>query len=128
MISNNNPGNIRADGTAWKGQTGIGGGFVTFKDMAYGVLAFVINAVNSLKQKGTLGAYISGYAPPTENNTGSYIDFVSRATGINSASVYPISRDSLRTLAIAQFKIENGSDFDKINPNDIETGLTLAGY
>src|ERR1700729_2714164 len=82
-IRNNNPGNIKYDGTQWQGLTGQDGtadspGFNIFKDMGWGTRAIATSLVNMInKGEDTITALISAWAPSTENNTTAYIDSVS---------------------------------------------------
>ena len=84
-IRNNNPGNIRNDpANLWHGQTGIDGkGFCTFYSMASGVRALLMILHNKYYRDGlvTIEQIVSSYAPPTENNTPSYITAVATGMG-----------------------------------------------
>lgn len=82
---NNNPGNLR-----YVGQTGaIGqdsGGFAIFPDLSTGQAA--LNAqINLDANRGlTLSQFIAKYAPPNENNTSNYLNFVSSQTGVDPST------------------------------------------
>lgn len=74
----NNPLNIRYNPlNRWRGQVGEYKGFCVFENEAYGIRAafrilttYIANGIN------TIESIVSRWAPPTENNTQRYIDFV----------------------------------------------------
>jgi len=86
---NNNPGNLRFIGQpgAVKGE----GGFAKFATQQEGFLAMAnqlksygagTSAAAGYKKLQTLEEIISTWAPPNENNTEAYINFISKKTGI----------------------------------------------
>jgi hypothetical protein len=130
-LQNNNPGNIRyVQAIPWQGQVGQNQGYAQFADLQHGIRAFIINASNLIKQYGTLQAYITAYAPPTENPTSSYLDYVSQATGIQPTDQVSLDHDTLKALAKAQFEMENGQAAadQYISDADLEAGLSLTPY
>ncbi len=84
-LKNKNPGNIRFNPkTDWKGQEGQDNrGFVIFDTDINGIRADVINIHTHWSRDGqnTIRKLIQSYAPPTENNTANYIDFVVTKVG-----------------------------------------------
>lgn len=76
MIARNNPFNIRS-GSAWRGRCGDRKGFVEFSTLEYGVRAWLI-LMRNYRVRGfrTIRQIISRFAPPTENDTERYIEFV----------------------------------------------------
>lgn len=81
-IRNNNPGNIRINyANNWKGMCDVQSdiSFVQFTEMKYGLRALMKLLINYQK-KGycTVIDIISHYAPSSENDTNSYINFVSK--------------------------------------------------
>lgn len=81
----NNPLNIRySSANNWKGQTGQQSGFCVFDTPENGIRAAMVN-LKSYRKQGvvTIGDIISRWAPPTENNTQNYIDFVCKKLGAN---------------------------------------------
>lgn len=81
----NNPLNIRySTANNWKGQTGQQSGFCVFDTPENGIRAAMVN-LKSYRKQGvvTIGDIISRWAPPTENNTQNYIDFVCKKLGAN---------------------------------------------
>lgn len=81
MIGKNNPLNIRYNHlNKWKGQIGQTRGFVDFSDLFYGVRAalYLVKISYARKGKVTISEIISTFAPPSENDTLTYIEFVCR--------------------------------------------------
>lgn len=78
-LRNNNPLNIRWDGrTQWQGQSGADAdGFVVYESPEYGYRAGR-RILASYRARGvdTLQGIVNAWAPPVENDTGSYIDHV----------------------------------------------------
>lgn len=90
-IRNNNPLNIRK-GNKWKGERPeqTDKAFEEFISMEYGIRAgFIIlrkyiTGYNGLSQKfNTIEKIVRRWAPPTENATQKYIDFVAKDMGIS---------------------------------------------
>lgn len=83
----NNPLNIRySNANNWKGQMGEQSGFCVFDTPENGIRAAMVN-LKSYRKKGviTIGDIISRWAPPTENNTQNYIDFVCKKLGASAS-------------------------------------------
>lgn len=81
----NNPLNIRySSANNWKGQIGQQSGFCVFDTPEHGMRAAMVN-LKSYRKNGvvTIADIISRWAPPSENNTESYIDFVCNKLGEN---------------------------------------------
>ena len=117
-IRNNNPGNIVA-GDKWLGRTGTDGKYVKFKSSVYGIRAIgkIINTYEKRYKINTVKGIITRWAPPSENNTKQYINFVCRETGLKPTEKLNIfdSRGKLKreqilkSLISAIVKMENGS-------------------
>ena len=78
-IRNNNPGNLRLTKDEWNGLLpGDDLEFFTFKTPMYGIraLAKVLTNYGKKYKLGTIKEVISRWAPPSENDTQSYIDAV----------------------------------------------------
>lgn len=91
----NNPGNIRKSKDVFDGEiTSPNNSFKAFKTMAHGYRALAIILYNYITIYGAnnLTGIITRYAPNNENNTQSYIDFVSEFTGIGSGK--PLGKKS----------------------------------
>ena len=96
MIAKNNIFNIRA-GQNWQGKTGVRRGFVEFVNKEYAIRAWLI-LMRTYRRRGltTLRQIVTTFAPPKENNTEAYIDFVCKQTKYNSN--YEIKADSTYIL------------------------------
>ena len=121
-IRNNNPLNIRK-GNNWKGERPIqtDKAFEEFETMQYGIRAgFIIlrkyvTGYMGLTQKfNTIELIIKRWAPPTENSTQKYIDFVSKDTGI-PARQHVSFKDKTKMVAIvdAMIFVECGQRIDR---------------
>jgi hypothetical protein len=84
-IRNNNPGNIKKSSEKWNGAVGDDGTFVKFATPADGIraLARIIRVYNEKYKLDTIEQIIHRWAPKSENETGKYIDFVSKKMGKN---------------------------------------------
>ena len=90
-IRNDNPLNIRHGKSQWVGmrEKQTDKAFVQFTERKYGYrAAFVLMRVYITKGKDTIGKIIAKWAPSSDgNNTQSYINYVSRSTGIDASHV-----------------------------------------
>lgn len=133
-IRNNNPLNIRV-GNDWRGELNPNrdGVFEQFKTMTDGCRAAAILAVNIItgraksclhRRYDTLGAFITKWAPPSENNTGWYIKTVCRITGYNEfKKLYPIQKHTLCFVLWAMAQVECG---EVVPLHYFENGYSLA--
>lgn len=103
----NNPGNIRYN-PDFQGVIGQKNGFSEFSNLYYGYRAILTVLTTYLTRYGlnTISKIITRYAPPNENKTSVYIDFVSTYTGIDKNQVLSVS--DLVKLLPAIVKMENG--------------------
>lgn len=121
-IRNNNPLNIRK-GSNWKGERPVqtDKAFEEFQTMQYGIRAgFVIlrkyiTGYNGITQKfNTIEKIVRRWAPPTENATQRYIDFVAKDMGISPNRTIAFSNRSLMVdLVYAMIFVECGQRVDK---------------
>jgi hypothetical protein len=126
-IRNNNPGNIRP-GDNWVGMTGTANNFVVFKDMDYGFRALAVDLANKInKGYDTITKIITRYAPPSENDTASYIKAVSLSTGIPADQKLTADFNTLKKLMIAVSQHEIGVALWKqlLNDADVEAGIKI---
>jgi hypothetical protein len=89
-VRNNNPGNIRTTNIPWQGKIGNDGEFEIFDSQESGGRALMRNLrtrVESLGDDATMSSVITAWAPPSENDTNAYIQFVTRQAGIGSDQV-----------------------------------------
>lgn len=134
-IRNNNPGNIRYDGTRWQGRAGQDGttdspGFVIFADMAWGSRALGLALTNMInKGADTINTLISDWAPPSENDTAAYIASVSSDTGLDAGTQLGTDPDTIASLIRAIANHENGNSISAqyLADTDIAAGMSLMG-
>ena len=104
-VRNNNPGNLR-----YVGQEGAApgeGGFATFESAQAGLDAMRKQIELDTQTRGlTLTQFLNKYAPPTENKTGNYIDFVVKRTGLDPAGRVPVEK--IADLQTAMIEMEGG--------------------
>ena len=111
MIKRNNPGNIRATSTKWLGEnTPKGEAFCHFRDLLYGCRAMLklLKRYIEVKECKTIRKVVSRWAPPSENNTRSYIDYVARSMDTHPDDDLVVDKDTLIRLASAMTWMEHG--------------------
>lgn len=112
-LRNNNPGNIiRTKGKPWAGEIpGNDPRFKTFRSMAYGYMAMLSLVSDYIEHKHltTIRQIINLYAPPVENQTSKYVDFVSRKSGMSADhGIDHHSCVEMTKLVAAMSYMENG--------------------
>ena len=108
---NNNPCNIRKSPQKFVGEVdGIDKSFKTFSTMAYGFRAgFVILRTYIRKYKlDTIEKIINRWAPPSENDTDNYINFVSIKANIDPYDTIYFIPDDMIPIILAMAWMENG--------------------
>lgn len=118
-IELNNPLNIRHNPcNNWKGMVGNEKGFVHFRNVAYGIRAAYVILTNCIKHGcNTIEDIVSRWAPPCENNTENYIEFVANETLIprdlklTDCSIHDYWTKIIILQAMA--KMETGQNFDE---------------
>ena len=119
-MRNNNPLNIRkVPGTHWRGEVSspLGedgrGAFVRFQSIAYGLrAAFCILRTYRNKYKAVcIEDIITRWAPPTENDTRSYISAVCKLTGFGGKE--RLTENEWPQLVRAMAFIESGCLFSQ---------------
>lgn len=80
MKYKNNPFNIRYNGQSWIGLSGHKNGFCEFISLDYGIRAWLILMRTYRRNHNicTIRKIVKRFAPPSENDTFKYIDFVSK--------------------------------------------------
>lgn len=125
-IRNNNPGNIKYDGTAWQGSDGDDGTFVIFVDMGWGCRALSQSLAN-MEKSGlvTISQIINQWAPGSENNTQAYINAVCTDMGIGPDDNLPMDQGTLAMLMRAIINHENGdaASTTYVTDQDITDGI-----
>jgi hypothetical protein len=114
----NNVGNLRGNGIAWQGKTGMNKGFSVFSERIYGIRAMYIDLLNKFKSgQNTIVKIITQYAPPIENDTVSYIKFMEKQTGVGASEKMNGTILDVRKLVLAIAMKETGY---KITETEIE--------
>lgn len=126
-LRNNNPGNIRRSSVRYKGEVRPSRDreFKEFESMEYGYRAIFVLLDTYRKRYGlnTIRTMLMRYAPPTENYTTTYIEFVARRTGIGADT--PLNTQHMRDMVpivAAMSEIENGV---AANMSQVEEGWRL---
>lgn len=133
-IRNNNPGNVREaanGGDAWKGEraTNDDPAFEEFTEMRYGVRAAAIVFRNYQNKYGlrSVAAMVSRWAPPSENDTASYIAAVAQRVGVNPDTTIDIfNADTCYKFLRAIFRHECGIAAEAIPESTMREGIALA--
>ncbi len=112
-VRNNNPGNLRADGSKWQGMTGVDqNGFVQFDTAANGERAARVNLANQQTLHGinTISDLVTKYAPAGDNNnTRSYIQSVAQQTGFSPTQPLDFHDKATQDKVLAaMFNVEGG--------------------
>lgn len=112
-MRNCNPGNIRITKDKWKGlrEVQTDKEFFQFETMAWGYRAMLRTLKNYRKRHGceTIADFIRRWAPPSENNTLTYIRFVCEKMGVPSVYVPNVEdKASMCLFAYAISFFENG--------------------
>lgn len=109
-IRNNNPGNIRHK-DQWMGLTSEqpDPAFCTFIEPRYGIRALAKTLLNYQRLYGinTVRGIINRWAPPTENDTHSYVHHVAHFMGVDADETIQV-KDHLLPLVSAIILHENG--------------------
>ncbi len=134
-IRNHNPGNIDYNAhNNWRGQLGIEihaqPRFARFKAPEYGIRALV-RLLNTYFEKhglNTIYKIVSRWAPPNENNTEEYANFVGVRVGISPYKVITEldDYDVLFKLVEAIITKENG--YQPYSVKQINKGISMAGF
>ena len=108
---NNNPGNIEA-GSFATGQGAIGsdGRFAIFPDMPTGrkTLSTLLTSRSYIAL--TIEQAMERYAPPSENDTNAYTNFISTRVGVNSSTqMSDLTSDQLAAFVDAIYHFEGGT-------------------
>jgi len=111
-IRNNNPGNIVQSGIEWMGKVEYptDSRFEQFTRMYYGLRALVRNLKSYYFDRGlkTVRDIITRWAPPTENDTLGYINFVAGYMGVTQDDLILWNVPNVTNLVEAIVIKENG--------------------
>ena len=114
-LRNNNPGNIISSSIKWQGEIGSDGRFVKFDTMENGVraLARILKVYQKKYGIDTIEGIIKKWAPPVENDTEKYINFVCKNSGIDRKAKLNMQDSSqLYRIVDSIIKFENGKSLD----------------
>jgi hypothetical protein len=105
---NNNPGCIRPGSIAdAHGAIGSAGGFAVFPDEQSGMAAIAGLLLSDKYRNKTIGAALYSYAPPFENDTIGYQNYVRKLTGLSTnMRISDLTPEQLHKLVMAIRKIE----------------------
>ena len=129
---NNNPGNLIQTNINWVGKIPLSENtdtrFEQFETMVWGFRAMMKDLYSDVKKgSNTVTKLINEYAPEHENNTYSYIQFVSNRIGVTPNEVLNLSSSNIKELAKAITIQENGIAFENlIEENDLNEAERLA--
>ena len=109
-IFSNNPGNIRSTKTEWQGEVTDSQEFEVFESPEYGLRALMKLLISYNKKYGldTVRSLINRWAPPSENDTGSYQEHVAKVLCLGVDDVIKLNRSTLIKIAKAIVRHENG--------------------
>lgn len=117
-LRNCNPGNIRISAVKYLGevQPSQDTAFKQFSSIEWGYRAmFVLLYTYHRRRLFTLRKMIDRYAPPIENHTENYIDFVAKQANCSADEHLNIfDREVMIPIVAAMSQIENGTPADKI--------------
>lgn len=120
-LRNNNPGNIKASPDNWQGEIGTDSGFEVFKSVFWGLRALFKNLKTYYFRYGlnTIEKIINRWAPPSENDTESYIQFVSYRTGVDPKKEISWNHFYFVPIAGEIVKMENGIQYAGLIPGQL---------
>lgn len=111
-IRNNNPGNIKKNDIEWEGLSAIqtDNTFFQFTDPIYGIRALtkILRTYRDKYDLKNIWAIISRYAPPSENDTEAYKNFVTKKTGLSMLKEIDNSVEGYFPVVKAIILMENG--------------------
>jgi len=125
-LKNNNPLNIRNSADLFQGEVrpSLDKAFKQFQTPAYGYRAAFVTLSTYLERGwNTIEKIVQHWAPPSENNTQSYIAAVEKFSLVKRDKVLTAdSGEDYVKIVIAMSKVENGVD---ANPLDVREGFNL---
>jgi len=129
-VRSNNPGNIESNSTAWVGKTGDDGRFVTFATPAHGVRAMGKTLETYQNKHGltTVNDMINRWAPPNENNTTNYANFVAQRMGVDPNQSIDLSENPelAEKMVTAMIRMEGGPEAEEYFADSVADGLGMA--
>jgi len=112
-LRNNNPLNIRVSSNNWLGKVPSNNGFEKFESLELGIRAGVKNLITYYNNYGlkTISKIISRWAPPSENHTQTYINYVSGRMDLDANAIMIFSKQNFAALVSAMTEIELGKSY-----------------
>ena len=129
-IRNNNPGNIKKNDVEWNGlvskEEQNDNTFFIFKSPEYGIRALTKILITYRKTYDLYNIWgiINRYAPPSENNTEAYKEFLVDETNYAMLQTIPFTIEGYLPIVKAIIKMENGEQ--PYNDDTILKGMSLA--
>ena len=127
-IRNCNPGNLRKSKDNWRGlrKEQTDREFFQFITPEYGYRAMIITIRNYNRRYGlnTVSKIINRYAPPIENHTDNYINYVAKQMGVDPNEVIDTeNKETMIEMVCAMSFVENGK---KAIRCEVERGWELS--
>ena len=127
-VRNCNPGNIRKSGDVYQGEIeSTDKDFKQFRNMAYGYRAMfkILRTYKNNYSLNTLEQMIYRWAPPKENKTEVYVNFVADRSGIGRDHIVDVSNMTIMCRIVEAMAImENGKKYIP-DMNEIMDGWNL---
>ncbi|MCG7544093.1 hypothetical protein MHM93_07850 [Pseudoalteromonas sp. MM17-2] len=123
-VRNNNPLNVRDNpANDWQGQIGARQGFARFRSVDYGFRAAYITLQTYRTKHGadTIDTIVRRWAPPSENHTQNYINYVSQR--VNLSPFAPLEPQHYPLLIDAMADMEGPNNWTLA---DVQQGVNLA--
>lgn len=115
-VYNNNPFNIRNSGNNWQGRVDSQESFERFQTLDYGIRAGFKLLHNYQKNYGleTVEQIVYRFAPPHENDTEGYINWICKWTGFGRTTPIDLrKKDILISFSKYIIEMETGKPIDK---------------
>lgn len=133
-VRNNNPGNIERSSSAWVGKIPYpqskDSRFEQFTFLEYGIRALFITLRTYRNKHGlkTINGIVNRFAPSNENNTSSYMDFLSQELNLERNATIPDTKQYRFALAKAIIQMEIGinNQLQYVTDESIKKGYDLA--
>ena len=122
----NNPYNIRQYDQGFLGESGEDSGFVSFEDPMYGVRAAdkVLTTYGTKRGINTIRGLINRFAPPSENDTRNYVNYISGQLGIDPDAEVDLSDPEMRARILSPMAMmESRSEY---SPGQITEMIEMA--
>lgn len=135
-VRNNNPLDIRV-GALWLGLMPVEqmtpeqkaeGNFAVFKNPVWGFRAALVLLRNYGRKYGdrTLEAIVSRLAPPSKNNTASYISAMEHWTGLSATGLLDMEDFGVLSVLVRAFARQEAGDFEPYwSDSQIDTAVAM---